>query len=74
MHSFSILLMIFAAVIIVITLLSILDPEILRSLAYFQSGEIFKGNPRDDVKKLAKYLIPVALVIGVIGVVGFLLS
>lgn len=74
MHNFSIILMVFAAAIIIISLLSILDPEILRSLAYFQSGAIFKGNPRDDAKKLARYLIPVAVVIGVIGVVMFLLS
>ena len=75
MRNFSILLMIFAAAIIVISLLSILDPEILRSLTYFQSGAIFKeGNPRDAARKLAKYLIPVAVVIGVIGAVVFLLS
>ena len=75
MRNFSILLMIFAAAIIVISLLSILDPEILRSLTYFQSGVIFKeDNPRDAARKLAKYLIPVAIVIGVIGVVVFLLS
>ena len=75
MHNFFILLMIFAAAIIVISLLSILDPEILRSLSLFQSGEVFKSkNPRDDAKKLAKYLIPVALIIGVIGAAGFFLS
>ena len=74
MHNFFILLMIFAAAIIVISLLSILDPEILRSLTFFQSGEIFKGNPREDVRKLVKCLIPVALIIGVVGAAGFFLS